>query len=52
MKDRYDAMCGCVIVSLTPGDQRVIARSSPEQEDNLKRSLVNNHSRNVIADAD
>lgn len=51
MADKFDQLCDCAIISLTPADIKHLEHCSPEYEEEWKRVKVNAGSRHVMADA-
>lgn len=52
MSDRYDRMCDCVLVLLTPSDLHTLQTCNPDYEERFKRAKVNSGTRALVPDAD
>ena len=51
MADKYDQMCDCVLISMTPTDVKHLEHSSPVFEEAWKRAKVNTGTRTLSPNA-
>lgn len=52
MGDKYDQLCECALICLTPSDFRLLDHCSAEYAVAFKRAKVNSGTRAVMPDAD